>query len=271
MPKVKRSKKPDTISEQPLSKRKKKTTTDLISKETVRNSKPSMAVVNLIKTVKIKYTAAKNEKYAAFVTKYMRNQFEFLGLRYPERRAINKEIFASHKMLSHLEMYDMFYLLWEEPIREYQCFVLDYFDQYIKHINQPKWNDQNFTVLKHLITHKSWWDTVDELAYKGVGRLVASDKMKYNKLMDEWIEDDNMWLRRTAILHQLMYKDDTDTDRLFRYCLKCAHEKEFFIQKSIGWALRNHFRTDPKIIKDFVKKNEDKLAPLSKKEALKHA
>ncbi|ESO84499.1 hypothetical protein LOTGIDRAFT_168730 [Lottia gigantea] len=267
MPKAsKGTKRPTAASEPPVSKRKK---TEPTSTSTTRKPEPSMAVVNFIKTVKTKYTAAKNDEYATYISKYMRNQFEFLGLRSPVRRAINTEIFASHKVLSHLEMYDMFYLLWEEPIREYQCFVLDYFDQYIKHINQPKWNDQNFIVLKHLITHKSWWDTVDALAYKG--RLVASDKMKYNKLMDEWIEDDNMWLRRTAILHQLMYKDDTDTDRLFRYCLKCAHEKEFFIQKSIGWALRSHFRTDPKIIKDFVKKNEDKLAPLSKKEALKHA
>ncbi|XP_050404228.2 uncharacterized protein LOC130010424 [Patella vulgata] len=238
---------------------------------TIPTQKPSMSVQKLIKTLKTKYSAAKNKTYAAKIKQYMRNQYEFIGIKAPERRAINKEIFEAHPVLNHPDIYQLFYLLWQEEERDYQCFVLDYCDKYIKHINHPDWNDQNLEVLKHLITNKSWWDTVDLLASKVVGILVLSDREKYSQLMDEWISDDNMWIRRTAILHQLNYKHKTDTDRLFRYSLQCAHEKEFFIQKSIGWALRNHFRTDPDLIKTFVSKNKSKLATLSVREALKHA
>ncbi|KAK6182256.1 hypothetical protein SNE40_009981 [Patella caerulea] len=233
--------------------------------------KSSMFVKKLIKALKTKYSAAKNKTYAAYIKQYMRNQYEFIGMRAPERRAINKEIFEAHPVLSHPDIYQLFYLLWQEEERDYQCFVLDYCDKYIKHINHPDWNDQNLQVLQHLITHKSWWDTVDLLASKVVGTIILSDREKYSQLMDEWISDDNMWIRRTAILHQLNYKHKTDTDRLFRYSLQCAHEQEFFIQKSIGWALRNHFRTDPDLIKTFVSKNQSKLATLSVREALKHA
>ena len=88
--------------------------------------------------------------------------------------------------------------------------------------------------------------------------------------MDEWISHDNMWLRRVAILYQLMRKDDLDQDRLFRYCLSCAHEEEFFIRKAIGWALRDYARFNAKDVKEFVLKNKDILSALSFKEAMKH-
>lgn len=90
-------------------------------------------------------------------------------------------------------------------------------------------------------------------------------------ILDKWIADENIWLKRTAILHQLYYKQKTDQDKLFKYSLACAAEKDFFIRKAIGWALRNQFRVNPAAVKEFVKQNEDNLSNLSKKEALKHA
>jgi 3-methyladenine DNA glycosylase AlkD len=116
-----------------------------------------------------------------------------------------------------------------------------------------------------LIT-KSWWDTVDAVAADIVGRLVQRHPALV-KTMDAWIADDNMWLQRTAILHQLRFKDQTDEKRLFGYCLKHGSQKEFFIRKAIGWALREYSKTNPAAVKKFVK-----TAPLtnfSKKEAMK--
>lgn len=89
-------------------------------------------------------------------------------------------------------------------------------------------------------------------------------------VMDKWIEDDNIWLRRSAILHQLQFKEKTDSERLFRYCLSRAHDKEFFIMKAIGWALRQYARCNPEAVRHFVKENEKRLSRLSIKEAMKH-
>ena len=90
------------------------------------------------------------------------------------------------------------------------------------------------------------------------------------KMMKEWISEENLWLRRTAILHQLIRKEKTDSDLLFSFCLQRAHEKEFFIQKAIGWALRDYGRTNRAAVKQFVETNRAVLAPLSIREALKH-
>jgi 3-methyladenine DNA glycosylase AlkD len=87
--------------------------------------------------------------------------------------------------------------------------------------------------------------------------------------MDEWIESDNIWLARTAILHQLGYKSQTNADRLFDYCLRRASDKEFFLRKSIGWALREYSKTDETAVRRFVDANASALSPLSRKEALK--
>ncbi|XP_050404223.1 uncharacterized protein LOC126820368 [Patella vulgata] len=232
-------------------------------------TKPSLAVQKLFKLIKSKYSTAANKEYAASLKQLM--GIEFLGIRSSDRRDMNKKIFEAHPILIHPDIYQLFYLLWQEEERDYQCFVLDYCDKYIKHINHPDWNDQNLQVLKHLIANKSWWETVDQLA-RVVGILVLSDREKYSQLMDEWISDDNMWIRRTAILHQLNYKHKTDTDRLFRYCLKCANEKDNnYIQKAIGWGLRNYFRIDPELVKRFISKNQLRLTTLSVRFALRYA
>ena len=119
-----------------------------------------------------------------------------------------------------------------------------------------------------LITSKSWWDTVDSLAGHTVGVLVAQHP-ELASTMDEWISSEDIWLARTAILHQLGYKAKTDRDRLFAYCLRRAADREFFIRKAIGWALREYSKTDAKAVHAFVRTNAGTLSSLSSKEALK--
>lgn len=125
---------------------------------------------------------------------------------------------------------------------------------------------------------QSWWDTVDCLASNCVGTLLKKDidgggTQRLQEEMDDWVTDENMWKRRTALIHQLRYKDTLDEGRLFIYCERLMHEKEFFIRKAIGWALRNHSRNGPAsraAVAAFVEKNRSKLAPLSLKEASKY-
>jgi 3-methyladenine DNA glycosylase AlkD len=117
---------------------------------------------------------------------------------------------------------------------------------------------------------QSWWDTVDMLACNVVGPLVACWPDRLQTVMDQWVADDNMWLRRTALLHQLKYGADTDASRLFRYCTLCMHEPDFFIRKAVGWTLRNYGYHDPDAVRSFVRENRATLSPLSIREALKH-
>jgi 3-methyladenine DNA glycosylase AlkD len=120
-----------------------------------------------------------------------------------------------------------------------------------------------------LITTKPWWDTVDTLADHVVGMIVARHPEAVST-MDSWLLDDNLWLARTALLHQLTYRDRTDVDRLFRYCLARADHKDFFIRKAIGWALRQYAWTDPEPVRAFVEEHRAVLSPLSVREALKN-
>ncbi len=120
-----------------------------------------------------------------------------------------------------------------------------------------------------LITTGSWWDTVDTLASNVVGGIMRRHPAAVST-MDSWLADGNMWLVRSALLYQLRYREQTDLDRLFRYCLAQAGHRDFFIRKAIGWALRQYAWTDPEAVRAFVDKHRDELSPLSVREALKN-
>ncbi len=152
--------------------------------------------------------------------------------------------------------------LWALPEREYQYAGCGLVARHIK-VCGPGF----IAVVGRLVTTKSWWDTVDSLAKNGAGALV----LRYPELagtMDQWMESESMWLRRTAILHQLGFKERTDAERLFRYCSLEAHEHEFFIRKAIGWALREYSKEDPAAVRAFVAAHDAELSGLSKREAL---
>jgi 3-methyladenine DNA glycosylase AlkD len=102
-----------------------------------------------------------------------------------------------------------------------------------------------------------------------VGPLVARHPALV-ATMDAWVGEENLWLARTAILHQLRYGGGTDADRLFRYCLAQSAHRDFFIRKAIGWALREYAKTDPVAVTSFVRSHESQLSPLSVREALKN-
>ena len=121
--------------------------------------------------------------------------------------------------------------------------------------------------VRRLIETKPWWDTVDLLAAHVVGPIVL--RFDLGKEMDSWIDDDNIWLARTAILHQLNYKLQTNPDRLFDYCIRRAPDTEFFIRKALGWALRQYARFDEAAVVRFVAEQDRILSGLTKREALK--
>ncbi len=192
---------------------------------------------------------------------YMRNQFSFYGIRTPERNASLKDFVKQHGDPTLEQLPSVITILWREPERECQYAALYLLSRQIKKLNLD-----HLPLLEKLIVKKSWWDTIDGIA----PNLAGSIFLKYGDggYPERWITSDHIWLNRSAILYQLKYKDKTDEDRLFGYIREKQDSKEFFIQKAIGWALREYSKTKPETVEDFIA-NED-LAPLSEREGMKH-
>lgn len=144
------------------------------------------------------------------------------------------------------------------PEREYTYAALDLAVRYRKKIH-------HLSFIKTLIETNSWWDSVDILASNVLGYFLDLSP-KHLEAMDQWIQDDNFWVRRSALLCQLKWKEKTDQTRLFAYCKECAHESEFFIRKAIGWALREYSKSEPEAVQRFINENCAKLSPLSLRE-----
>lgn len=195
---------------------------------------------------------------------YMRNQFPFLGVKTPALRAVLKPFLTSAREATAADLIAFADGCWDEDEREFQYAATIMLRRWIKTLAAD-----DLDHLRRYITTKSWWDTIDGLAAWSVGPLVAANP-ELAATMDEWIEHDDFWLARTAILHQLSYKDDTDGERLFAYCLRRSGDTEFFIRKAIGWALRQYARQEPDDVRAFVAEHEHRLSGLTKREALKH-
>ncbi len=205
---------------------------------------------------------AADAQRAVAMAAYMRDQFPFLGIPSPQVRQIMRE--APLPKPTEAQLRETVLQLWELPEREFQYVACVHLRRHVK-VCGPGFLD----VARHLIVTKPWWDTVDTLASHTVGPLVAANP-KLVATMDAWIDDENMWLARTALLHQLGYKAATDQARLFRYCERQIDHRDFFIRKAIGWALREYARTDPEAVRAFVRSHEGALSGLSKREALKN-
>lgn len=206
--------------------------------------------------------ANRNPQLAEGMAAYMKNQFPFLGIPKPVRTKLQKDFIKRAKKQGRIEWQDV-YALWDLPEREFQYVALDYLVE-LKGYLQPA----DIHHLQTLIIMKSWWDTVDKLTSIPVGTLC----LKYPELVQNclipWASSDNMWLARTAILFQLKYKQNTDTQVLALIIEKNSNSKQFFINKAIGWALREYSKTDKEWVREFL--DTHTLAPLSVREASKY-
>lgn len=209
------------------------------------------------------YDSHKDEQYAAWSKSYLRNQFEFLGIRAPIRKKLTSQFIKDNGLPDKDRLQAVIYFLWDLPEREFQKGALDLLGK-SKKILGP----EDIPWLSKLIVKKSWWDTVDELAPHPIGSMFLAHPEIISSYADKWIEDENIWLQRTAIIYQLFYKDKTDVERLYRYILRRADSNEFFVQKAIGWALRQYAKTNPDAVMSFVSTHS--LKPLSRRETLKH-
>ena len=203
----------------------------------------------------------KDAKQGEKMSAYMRNLFPFLGIPKPKLKALEKSFFAGLNT-TKLE-WNFVNACWEKNPREAQYLALDYLKTKVKKLTKD-----DLPTLKTLIVTKSWWDTVDTIdAF--VGSLVLKNP-ELEKEMLLWSQSDNVWLRRTAINFQQEYKDKTLVELLEQIIVNNFGSKEFFVNKAIGWSLREYSKTNPSWVRAFLKRHSNKLDKLSFREAGKY-
>lgn len=204
----------------------------------------------------------RNELLAESMSKYMQDKFRFLGIRGATRTEIYKKYFPDARKTKIID-WDFVESCWNKEEREFQYVVVYYLKAMQKFLKR-----EDISKLKYLIVTKSWWDTVDLLA-KVIGSLVIRIE-GYDQIMLEWSKDSNIWLRRVAILYQLSLKDKVDEIILDKILVNNLGDSEFFINKAVGWALRDYSKYNPEWVREFIKKNKDNMANLSIREASKY-
>lgn len=231
----------------------------LNSKEEIKNRGEIME--RLTKVVKV-FLENTNEEDAKDMKRYMKDQFEFLGIRSTERKSLQKDFLGS---LDKNESINTVWVLqmWSYPHREFHYLAIDYLIKKKKVLLE-----EHMDLIELLIIAKSWWDTVDLIASNLVGELCKLYPNLVEKYVLKWAVSDNMWLRRTSILYQLKYKEFTDENTLDFIVRSNSGDKEFFIRKAIGWSLREYSKTNKEWVAEFISSNE--LSPLSVREASKY-
>lgn len=220
--------------------------------------------MNFLKQHEQTFEQNNNPQLAVEMAQYMRNKFVFLGIRTPLRRQLLKEVWSLHKKEVAVNAREIALILFLKSEREYHYCAIDILMKELKN----NFLSEDISLITTLITTASWWDSVDLIAKYLLGGYLENFPEEIENCINQFSKSDSLWLNRSAILFQLSYKQKTDFELLKTVCLQHQHSSEFFIQKAIGWALREYAKTSPEQVIQFVMVNN--LQPLSKKEALKN-
>ena len=194
---------------------------------------------------------------------YMKNHFKFFGIKSPERKDALRKFISAVKLPTENTFEEEVKALWLMPERELQYCAMEI-------VHRAKWarKADSISLIEFMITEKSWWDTVDFIAASLCGEYFKFNATKTHEITRSWNQSNNMWLIRSSILFQLKYKELVDLSLLEANMLPHLSSKEFFIQKAIGWALRQVSKSHQDWVQDFVDNHE--LKPVSKREAIKY-
>lgn len=212
--------------------------------------------------IKKLFEQQENKEKAIEMSKYMRNLFDFYGIQTPKRKSIYKDFLKKEKKSKQID-WNFLDKCYQDEHREFQYLVYDYLialNEFLTYNDIPK--------VEKYIKNKQWWDTIDFFD-QVIGKIGLKDN-KIDDLMLEWSKDNDFWIRRIAIDHQLGRKEKTNTELLEKILINNFGSDEFFINKAIGWALRDYSKTNPEWVKNFINKYESKMDRLSIKEASKY-
>lgn len=195
---------------------------------------------------------------------YMKTEMPYFGIKAPARRQIFRDL-RNEIVVDSPDVYVAFIeTLWSGDHREHKYLALDFARRFFRHAEPA-----HIELFRSLAVEGAWWDLVDDLATHMIGPLARRHPDELWPIVDAWIDHDDMWLRRTAMLSQVGAKDETDDRRLFTHALVLAAEKEFFIRKAIGWALRDRSYTNPDGVNEFLDTHWDELSGLTRREGAK--
>jgi 3-methyladenine DNA glycosylase AlkD len=206
---------------------------------------------------------------------YLKSDMSMYGIQRPGRVPIEKSMweFLANETGGSLkqkglpiELYQTCVeTLWKLPRREEKYLAIDvalHYEDCITMECLPLYENM-------LREDTNWWDLIDPMAVNLVGKVTYRHPTDMKPILKRWIRDDNMWIRRTAILAQLKFKDRMDEELLFQFCRSRMHEKEFFIRKSIGWVLRECSKTAPDVVRAFLEEEKMNMSGLSYREGSK--
>lgn len=219
--------------------------------------------MNFISELTIELTKLRNVENANAMEAYMKFHFPFLGIKTKERRLILQHLWKKHQPEIKANFRIIAWELMTKKEREFQYCGVDILIKEIKN----KYILEDAQLIEKFIITNSWWDSVDFLAKYVLGNYLRQFPEETLTVIERFSNANNLWLNRSAILFQLDYKAKTNFEILVSECEKHKESKEFFIQKAIGWALRDYSKFNPLAVKNYVKTIH--LMPLSKKEALR--
>ena len=215
-----------------------------------------------VESIENAFKSAGDPERAVAQSAYMRNKFSFCGLMANERKEILKPFLRKENRPQKEDLESVVKSLWRKPERELHYAAQELASKYMRETEK-----RDIDWYEWMITNQSWWDTVDFIAATLVGNYFRRFPDERDGRMEAWLRSENIWLQRTTLIFQLKYKDQVDADLLALNIRRLLGTNEFFINKAIGWALREYGKVNPGWVKEFV--NENEMSNLSRREALK--
>jgi 3-methyladenine DNA glycosylase AlkD len=222
-----------------------------------------MKVDDYLHELKEAFSRHEDSGKAIAMKAYMKGHFDFLGIQSTERKALSRPFLHSDHRPTYPELQEVVRRLWELPHREFQYFGMELATKYSR-----EWDEHAPDLFHFMITHKSWWDTVDFISTNLMGAYFRKRPTEAEEYMTALNRSGNLWLERCSILYQLKYKNRTNTELLERFIVEHIESKEFSHRKAIGWALRQYSKTDPEWVRSVL--NRYKFSPLSVREGSKY-
>ena len=222
----------------------------------------------LVEDVRARLRAAGDPAKAPTMQAYMKSALPYYGVASPEARVIFRDVLAAHPLPDRDSWLATVHALWDDATHREEWYAAL---AVVRHRRYAAYRDPDALPLyRHLLTTGAWWDVVDDVATHLVGPLLLEHHAEVEPTVRAWATDDDRWLRRTSVIAQLGAKEGTDLDLLTHAIEANLDDRDFFLRKAIGWALRQHARTDPDWVRAFVVAHDDRISGLSRREALKH-
>ena len=203
---------------------------------------------------------------AVAMQRYLKTDMPMLGVKRPDQKRVFRDAMKAHPPRDRAEWASAVEQLWAGPERELKHAAIAWAGGFRKRFLDP----DAVPLLERMVREGAWWDLVDDIAAHLVGHVVLRHRDAMRPMLERWIADPDLWVRRTALLAQIRHGEDADGALLFDTCLRQANDTSFWIRKAIGWALREHAKTDPDAVRAFLAAHGSELSGLSRREASKH-